>query len=125
VVRALAEPDDLQELPDARLPPGRLRLLKPERHLDVLGGGQDGQEPEPLEDEADRRAAEADELLLAEGGHLRAVDPYASRRGPIEPADEVEERRLPRAGRAVEDEELALADAEVDVRERVHDRAAG
>ena len=50
VVAAVAEPDALEELPGPRPP-----VLAPqlERHLDVLPGGESGDEVEGLEDEAD------------------------------------------------------------------------
>ncbi len=59
MVRPIRQPHQAQQLGDPLLAQLRLRRDQAQRHLDVLGGGQDGQQPEGLEDEADALAPEA------------------------------------------------------------------
>ena len=83
-----------------------------------------GIEPEGLEDEPDLLPAQLDERVLALVRRPLAVEPDPAAGRTVEPADHVQERRLARAGAAVDDGERALRHGEVDVPERVHDRVA-
>ena len=90
------------------------------RELDVLAGGEVGQQVArgALQHQPDLGGAELVELLL---GHLRQLaladaDPPGAR--PQQAAEEGEQRRLARAGRAEQADHLPGADGEVDTRER-------
>ncbi len=122
---AVAEVDEVEQLVDARVTRRGLGTAQAEGHLDVLRRGQDGDQPEGLEDEADGVAAVLDELLLAERGDLAPVDRDAAGCRPVEPADHVQQRRLPGAGASVDDAEHAGRERERHVAERVHRRGAG
>ena len=58
-------------------------------------------------------------------GEIAPLEEDVAAGGPVERAEELEERRLPGAARAFESDELARLDAQVDALERVdHERAA-
>src|SRR5262249_48927085 len=86
-----------------------------ERDLDVLAGGQGGNELEGLEHEPDFLAAEPRALVLAEGGEVVAVEDDAPGRGAVEPRQQPEEGRLAAAGRADDGEEAAGFQRERDI----------
>ena len=88
----------------------RRQLRQQQRHLDVALGRQHGQQVVELEDEPDVPRAPLRELARA-----TAVEPLAGHGdlaaiGPIEAADQVQQRRLAGAGRSHQREELALLD---------------
>ena len=102
-----------------------LRAAKTQRQLHVLRRRQDRDEPERLEDVGHGLASETDVTGLVQGSDLLAVDDDASGRRAVEPADDVEERRLAGPGAAGQGQELAWADTQVDAPQRVeHARAA-
>jgi hypothetical protein len=68
VLRPLSEADKLEQLGDTVGTRAGLRPDQAQRDLDVLGGRQDREQAEGLEDEADGVAAESDQLPLL---HLR------------------------------------------------------
>src|SRR5262249_30427732 len=83
----------------------------------VVVDGAIGQELEVLEHRADV-APQLGDLLLREGADVAARDPDAAL-GRVELADqELDQRRLPAAGRADEEDELAAADRQRDSVER-------
>ncbi len=93
-----------------------------EREEDVLLRGQHRQQVEELEDEADVLAAELRELVVAERRDLGAGDRHGAGRRLVEPREDVHERRLARAGRAHDRDELAALHVERDAAERVDRR---
>jgi hypothetical protein len=90
-------------------------LDRPER--DVLEDRLVREEVEGLEHHADVGAQVGQRLALL--GQLLAVDGDRAGLVGLEPVDRAAQRRLPRAGGADEDDDLALADGEVDVLEDV------
>jgi hypothetical protein len=85
--------------------------------LHVVGRGQVGQEIVELKHEADDVAAEA--RRVAQPGHGDVVDAHVAGVGPVQPADELQQRALARAGRARQRDELARLEVERDVAQRV------
>ena len=85
--------------------------------LHVVGCGEVGQEIVELEDEADDVAAEA--RRVAQPGHGDVVDAHVAGIGPVQAADELQQRALARAGRARQRDELARLEVERDVAQRV------
>src|SRR5699024_4965322 len=90
-----------------------------ERESDVLGRGERGDEVEVLEDVTDLAATQRGTLLGPEAAHRGAPDLDDARVGGVEPASDVEERRLAGARRTHDGDELARTDVEVDAVERV------
>src|SRR5690606_6317277 len=87
--------------------------------------GQARDEVVELEDEADVVAPERRQLALGGGTEVVAGVADGAGRGAVEPAEDVEERGLPAAGGAEEDDELAREEVEVDAPERVDLDLAG
>src|SRR6266849_6701831 len=73
-----------------------------------------------LEDEAHVPVAEPGHLVVGHSGHVAAVDRDRSFVGTIEPAEEMEQRRLADAGRADYGEHFATLHGEVHVAEHGH-----
>ncbi len=83
-----------------------------QRHLDVFDHRQRGQQIVRLKDEADPRGADLGQLVVA---HLRDVvvaEHEAAGGGPIEAAEQVEQRALAGAGRAHDRDVVALGHVE-------------
>jgi hypothetical protein len=114
------ESDALQQFRHAPVPLATVRADEPQRHLDVFGGGEDGHQPEGLEDVGDGLAAQGDEVALAQPRDLAAVDADRARSWLVEPTQQVEQRRLAAAGAAAHGQHLAPADLQVDAAQRVH-----
>jgi hypothetical protein len=99
VGRAVAQPDQLQQLVD---PLGVLRgplAVDQRRQQHVLGRGQGGQQVEELEDEAEDLAAQLGQLAVAEVVEAATGDRRRAPVRPIQRAEDVQQRALPRAGR--------------------------
>src|SRR2546430_944747 len=113
----IREPDQFQEVA------GSARAVLPragvefERQPEVFLDGQRRDQVEELEDEADVAPAEERAFPLGECRHRRAVDDHLARRGHVDPAEQVEERRLSRTAAPEQDRELAWPDDGVDVPE--------
>src|SRR5580765_3435176 len=90
--------------------------------LDVLNRGERRDQVELLEDESERAQAERRELAVAEAGQVPALEDHVARARPVERAEQLEQRRLPGAARALERDELARVELEVDAVERAHGR---
>ena len=116
VLRPLAEADELEELGHAGVALSGIRPDEAERHLDVLGRGQDRDQAERLEHERDRVAAHARGRVLGQARDLRPVDHDGARRRLVEAAEEVEQRGLAGARPAADREQLAAGDVHVDAR---------
>ena len=97
-----------------RLPLRRRQIAIAERHLQVLRDRQIVEQVVLLEDEADGAARELGALLRAQGLHLLAVQFVLAGPGLVEHAQDGQERRLARAGRAHDGDEVAVGDVEVD-----------
>ena len=72
-----------------------------ERHHHVLEGRHPRQEIEVLEDEADLPAAQPGPLGLAEPRDVPTVEPVSAARRPVEEAQQIDQRRLARAGEPI------------------------
>ncbi len=109
VVEPVAEPHQLERL---------LGLHRVGRDLadqrDVLPGGQAGDEVVELEDEADELAPVARELVVVGVAQVQLLVAQRPVRGTVEPADDVEQRRLAASGRAEQDDELGVVQVEID-----------
>ncbi len=91
--------------------PGR-DAAQPHGYADVLGGGEDRYQAEGLEDEADAVAAQGEQVRLAQGRQVGALDADPPARRGVEAADEVQQGGLAGARPALEGGEFAPADLE-------------
>jgi hypothetical protein len=109
VLGAVREADERQGGRDvlAALLLGELR--EQERKLDVLVGGEDRNQVVELEDESDVAGPPPGQLTVGELGDVLAVDDDRSRRRPVDPCDQVEERALPEPDGPISREELSPA----------------
>ena len=112
--------DHLEQL--AGRPPGGgdLHPARGRREPHVLHDVQVGDQVarRPLPDEPDPVAPILGELALVQTAEVAPLDLDDPGGRPIQAADHVEDRRLARAARSDDREELALADVEVDAAER-------
>src|SRR5439155_15611677 len=90
------------------------------RELDVLFRRQRRDQVEALEDEPDVAAPHLRQVALAELRQLAAVERQRSTRRLIQSTEELKERALPRAARALDGDELTAVDIEVDRVHRAH-----
>ena len=96
-----------------------------QRQLDVAPRRQVGEQVELLEHEADEAVADVGELVLVEGCDVVAGEAEDSRRRHVEAPEDVHQRRLARAGRPDDGDELVLVDAQRDVAQRRDLEVAG
>ena len=75
---------------------------------------------ERLENDADARAAEAGERVLAQGSESDAVDLDLAPVGPLEPGHDHQQRRLAGAGRPDDADRLPPGDCQADVAQDMH-----
>ena len=107
---ALAEADRIEGGVDL-LPPFAARHVgEDHRQLDVLGRRQAPHEVERLKDETDVVAPDLRQLGCAQLADAAAVQPVAAGGRAVETADDVEQRRLARAGRSHDGDVFTLAD---------------
>ena len=92
---ALGEPDRGEHLVRVALEPADLLA-----ELDVLARAQERDEAALLRHERDLAAAQLGASAAVERVHGRVADEHLARIGQVEPGEQVEQRRLPRAGRA-------------------------
>ena len=78
--RTRTQAHQVQQLLDTRVAGTRLGADQAKWHLDVLGRGQDRQEPEVLEDEGNRASAKSRELRLVHRAHFVAIDDHPAGR---------------------------------------------
>src|SRR5439155_21279242 len=99
--------------------------------LDVLERRQRRDQVELLEDEAERAQPQLCEGAVAERREVAALEEHLPARRAVERAEQLQQRRLPRAARPLERDELAGLDLERHVLDRIHrgraatERAAG
>jgi hypothetical protein len=119
VVEAVAHAHPLQGRLRAppSLPPARTPVHQ--GHPDVVEGAGAGQQLEGLEDEADGAVAQLGQLVLAHRGDVAAAHPQHAGRRPVEPAEQVHQRRLAGAGRPDDGGVVAALDGEGDAAEGV------
>src|SRR3990172_8438040 len=126
VIHAIGEADPLErrfrERPAVETPS---RAVVEERKLHVLDGRRPPEEVESLEDETDLLIPDVGELVLAELVDLLAVEEVRAARGIVEAAEDIHQRRLPRARGAHDGDHLAACNLEVDPGERHHLVSAG
>ena len=85
-----------------------------EREGHVLGDGPPRQQLEVLEHDADA-TAEARDLRAAHAHDVLPVDEDVSRRGQLFADQQPDDGRLPRPGRSDKEDEIAVADVQIDV----------
>src|SRR3989449_7514003 len=116
---------DLGERGRGQLPRLGGRLAQEERRdHGVLQRGQLAEQVVELEDEADLLSPVVDKPRLAAREQVLATKEDAARRGPVERAEEVEERGLADAGRAHERDDLARSHDEARTPKDAHDFGA-
>ncbi len=86
-----------------------------QRQLDVLIHGELVDQVEALEHETDMRLANRGAFALRIGGNILAEQPVAPGRRAVDQPEDVQQGGLAAAGWAHDRDELALAQAEVDV----------
>ena len=91
------------------------------RHQDVFEGGEFGQQVVELEDEAEGLVAQLVALAGRQVVDASAVEADAALVGPVEGAEQVQQRALAGAGGADDAEELAGADVQVDAAQDADD----
>src|SRR5947208_7079124 len=110
----LRHPDELKQFLRT-LGPGRRPLPRQaHRQLDVLLGGQRGDEVEELEDDTDLLQAIPNELGIAKVDQVRSVHLDSPRGWPVDSAEQVQEGRLSTAGRTPHRDELSVGDRHVE-----------
>jgi len=92
----VAQADDVQHEPDPLLPLLGRHAGDPQRHADVLRGGQDRDQAERLEDERHRRAAQPHPLVFGHRGDVPVPAPHPSIGGQVEAAGAVQQRGVAR-----------------------------
>ena len=95
-----------------------------QRQLDVAFGGEHGQQVVELKDEADVLRAPARQPAAAERADALAADFDRAAGRRIEPAHQIEQRRLARARRSHQGEEIAARNLEIDALQHVDALAA-
>lgn len=93
-------------------------------NLNVAHGRERGEQIELLEDESDAMLAQASPLSVVEGGEIDSIDHNAALGGLGEPAEQVKERGLSRAGGTDDGDKLARLNAERDAPHGSHLEAA-
>ena len=122
--RLVREPDQLEDLGDLLVDHRRRAADHLEAERDVLEDGLVGQQAEVLEDAADV-APQVGDAPLREVDDVAARLEDAARLGELLSQQEAQERRLARARRADDEDELALVDLEGHVAERDGARPVG
>src|SRR3954454_8553684 len=120
--RAVRQPVAQAHGVDQLVEPGTFGLApgQRERQRDVLLGAQHRHEVEGLEDEAEPVAPQPREALVVERAELLAVDDHGARGRPVEPGQQVHQRRLAGARGTHDRGELRFRELERDARQRVH-----
>src|SRR5262249_30704050 len=85
------------------------------RKLDIGKGGGAGKEVERLEAETDLAIPQPRQTIRIECGDIGAVEPVGAGGGHVQTAEQVEERRLPRARRPRDRNEIARCNRDRDV----------
>ncbi len=118
---ALLEAGDADERTQFGRALAALRLRHPaqlQRQRDVVLDGHPGKQVRVLEDDTELLHHRI--VALVAGPELLAADLDGARRRPQQPRNDAQQRRLPAAGGAEQDEEFARADVEIDAGQRQH-----
>ena len=99
---------------------GPVEVREEQRQLDVLRGRQHRDQVVGLEDETDVAGAPLRQRLARLGGDVDAVHVHRSGGRLIQPAQDVQQRRLAGAARAHERDEFAAFDVEAETPEHVN-----
>jgi len=113
VIHALGQADDAERGLHVLAALGLGEFCEQQGQLDILKGGEHGDEVVHLKDEADMARAPLGELV---GGHVRdfvAGHGDAAVRGDVEAAKQIEQRGLAGAAGAHEANEIAFIDVEI------------
>ena len=115
MVRPIGEPHVRQDLVGswAGFPFGGINA-----ELNILFGGEAGEDVETLKDEADEVPAVLEQLFSSCARHVDLADLDATVGGSVERADQVDQGRLAGTRGSEHDNELAFVDVEVDLVER-------
>jgi hypothetical protein len=105
-------------------PLGRRDAGQHHRQRDILGGGQARHQVKALEDEADALAAHAGLLVGRKRRDVAAFEPVGAGIGPVEQAEQVEQRRFAGAGRAHDRDVFAGLDRHVEAVQGMHHAVA-
>src|SRR5262245_49027777 len=124
VAHAIGEADERQHGLDVLASRAPAEGSKGQRQLDVLERGQHRHQVVKLEHEPDRPRAPVGKLGLRELRDVDAVDQDRARVGLVDPGNEVEQRRLARARRPHQAEEVAALHVEREVVQHRHHLAA-
>src|SRR3954454_10850788 len=120
MIETMAKPDLAEHALGARQRVGPLQAPDEERHGDILGGAELGQQVMELVDEAERGVACLRALCFAHLADRAALHEYLSGGGRIEAAEEMQERRLSRSGAPHDGDTLAAMDFEIDPQQHRH-----
>ena len=112
------DPQHLEQLVGSRAALGRPHPAELRRQQDVVDDRQIVEQIEELEDHPDPAAAKQGGTGFAELVDPRAGDGHRAARRPVEPGDQIQQRRLPAARRAHDGDGLARFDLEADPVER-------
>ena len=112
------EADEVEQLSDTRLDPGRLPAFEPGHHTNVGGNGHVRKKADVLDDIADR-PAQRDRIPL---GGVPATDQYSPLLRQRQPVDQPQHRGLARAAAPDEGDDLATPDVERQRLEHGHAR---
>src|SRR4051812_19419671 len=118
VLAAAVDPDRLEQLLEPFA--GGLLAGDRERQEDVFLPAPHREQGEEMEDETDVIAAQPGQLLVVHTGDLDAGDRDTPLARPVEPGEDVHQRRLARARRAHDRGQAGLLDLERHVAERVY-----
>ena len=124
VVGAIGKADGLQKVHGALAPLASSDARIDERQGDVVCRAALREQVEVLKYEADLLIARESERVVREVRDLLAVELVRSFRRAVEAAEDVQERRLARAGRPHEGGKLALSYRKINARERGDDLIA-
>jgi hypothetical protein len=119
------EPDALEHGPRARPPVGDRQAGVQQPGGDVLERRHRLEQKELLEHEPDVPGAQPGQLAVVERADVVAGDLQPPARGSLERAHDVQQRRLARARRADDGQQLAPRDVQRDAAQRLHAAGVG
>src|SRR3989442_13576535 len=108
MLRPMAKLNQIQKLLRAFFNLLARPLPQMQRQRDILEAIKRREQVEKLKDEADLVAANTSEIVVREFAKILAFDSNLAGCGPVEAADQVQERRLSRTGRPDNAETLLL-----------------
>ncbi len=118
--RAVGQPDDFQRGFDLPTTLAAIQLREEQRQFHILGGGQDGNQVEGLENETHVLVAPVGELRFVQLGHVHALHETFAAGRPVHAGDEVKQGGFAGTARAHEREKFPGGDVEGDAVERGH-----